>query len=96
MISVTCGFSLSALLSQISNMKLCKTPTLPGFAQNFFQFFVLLLRRTVKLVVTAAGVVPGGSPKKRSRTSSKVQFIFYFWSFEISRNILRNQKILYV
>ena len=21
-----------------------------------------------------------------------VQFIFYFWSFEISRNILRNQK----
>ena len=25
-------------------------------------------------------------------TSSIVQFIFYFWSFEISRNILRNQK----
>ena len=25
-----------------------------------------------------------------------VQFIFYFWSFEIIRNILRNQKILYV
>ena len=23
-----------------------------------------------------------------------VQFIFYFWSFEISRNILRIQKIL--
>ena len=45
---------------------------------------------------TAAGVVPCGSPKKRPRTSSIVQFIFYFWSFEISRNILRNQKILYV
>ena len=45
-------------------------------------------------VVTAAGVVPCGSPKKRTRTSSIVQFIFYFWSFEISRNILRNQKIL--
>ena len=26
------------------------------------------------------------------QTSSIVQFIFYFWSFEISRNILRNQK----
>ena len=35
-----------------------------------------------------------GSPKKRSRTSSIVQFIFYFWSFEIGRNILRNQNIL--
>ena len=38
-------------------------------------------------VVTAAGVVPCGIPKKRPRTSSIVQFIFYFWSFEISRNI---------
>ena len=45
-------------------------------------------------VVTAAGVVPCGSPKKRPHTSSIVQFIFYFWSFEISRNILINQKIL--
>ena len=47
-------------------------------------------------VVTAAGVVPCGIPKKRPRTSSIVQFIFYFWSFEISRNILRNQKTLSV
>ena len=47
----------------------------------------------ILFVVTAAGVVPCGSPKKRPRTSSIVQFIFYFWSFEISRNILRNQKI---
>ena len=35
-----------------------------------------------------------GSPKKWPRTSTIVQFIFYFWSFEISRNIPRNQKIL--
>ena len=35
-------------------------------------------------------------PKKRPHTSSIVQFIFYFWSFEISRNILRNQKTLSV
>ena len=47
-------------------------------------------------VVTAAGVVPCGIPKKRPRTSSIVQFIFYFWSFEISRNTLRNQKTLSV
>ena len=47
--------------------------------------------------VTAAGVVPCGNPKKRPlRTSTIVQFIFYFWSFEINRNILRNQKILKV
>ena len=45
-------------------------------------------------VVTAAGVVLCGIPKKRPLTSFIVQFIFYFWSFEISRNILRNQKIL--
>ena len=47
----------------------------------------------ILFVVTAAGVVPCGSPKKRPRTSSIVQFIFYFWSFENSRNILINQKI---
>ena len=48
----------------------------------------------LEFVVTAAGVVPCGSPKKRPRTSSIVQSIFYFWSFEISENSLRNQKIL--
>ena len=33
---------------------------------------------------------------KTARTSSIVLFIFYFWYLEISRNILRNQKILKV
>ena len=48
-------------------------------------------------VVTAAGVVLCGIPKKRPRTSSIVQFIYFtFWSFEISRNILRNQETLSV
>ena len=46
--------------------------------------------------VTAAHVVPCGIPKKRPSTSSIVQFILFFWSFEISRNILINQKILSV
>ena len=50
----------------------------------------------VLFVVTAAGVVLCGSPTKQPRTSSLVQFIFFFWSFEISGNILRNQEILYV
>ena len=44
-------------------------------------------------VVTAAGVVPFRWPEKQPPTLFKVQFIFYFWSFEITRNILRNQKI---
>ena len=57
--------------------------------------FFFILRKTTSthnnvlvlflFVVTAAGVVPCGSPKKRPRTSSTVQFIFYFWSFEIGR-----------
>ena len=43
--------------------------------------------------------------KRRSRPTKicdevlvddRMKLIFYFWSFEISRNILRNQKILYV
>ena len=41
---------------------------------------------------SAAGVVLCGSPKKQPCTSSIVQFILFFWSFEISGNILRNQN----
>ena len=44
--------------------------------------------------ITAAGVVPCGGPKKSPRTSSIVQVIFSFWSFEISEDILRNQKFI--
>ena len=50
----------------------------------------------ILFVVTAAGVVPCGIHKKRPRTPARVQFIFYFWSIEVSRNILRNQKTLSV
>ena len=38
----------------------------------------------ILFVVTAAGVVLCGSPKKQPRTSSIVQFILFFWSFKIS------------
>ena len=49
----------------------------------------------ILFVVAAAGVVLCGSPKKQPRTSSISEFIcFFFWSFEISVNILRNQIFL--
>ena len=38
--------------------------------------------------------MPCGGPKKSPRTSSIVQIIFSFWSFEISGGILTNQKII--
>ena len=44
--------------------------------------------------ITVAGVVPCGGPKKSPRTSSIVQVIFSFWTFEISKDILRNQKFI--
>ena len=72
---------MATVFSGFSNLFLLNVFTaLKGI--HFYIFFV----------DTAAGVVPCGSPKKRPRTSSIVQFIFYFWSFEISRNIHRNQK----
>ena len=46
--------------------------------------------------ITAAGVVPCGGRKKSPRTSSIVQIIFSFWSFEIGEDILRNQNLLSV
>ena len=42
---------------------------------------------------TATGVVPCGGRKTSPRTSTIMQFIFHFWSFEISERILRNQKL---
>ena len=44
--------------------------------------------------ITAAGVVPCGGRKKSPRTSSIVQIIFSFWFFEVSDDILRNQKFI--
>ena len=50
--------------------------------------------KNTSFAITAAGVVPCGGPKKSPRTSSIVQVIFSFWSFEISEDILRNQKFI--
>ena len=41
----------------------------------------------ILFAITAAGVVPCGGPKKSPRTSSIVQIIFLFRSFEISNDI---------
>ena len=67
-------------------MKLCEKSRLLNVfsALKGTHFYILF-------VVTAAGVVLSGSPKKQPCTSSIVQFIFFFWSFEISGNILRGQ-----
>ena len=69
--------------------QVCLTHTLS------FEYFTALkgIHFYILFVVTAAGVVSYASPKKRPCASSIVQFIFYFWSFEISRNMLRIQKI---
>ena len=57
-----------------------------------FSLFLNDLNYYFKFVITAAGVVPCGGPKKYSRTSSIVQIIFYVRSFEISDDILRAPK----
>ena len=59
----------------------------PAFMFSFLKDLSFIL-----FAVTAAGVVPCGGPKKFPRTSSIVQIIFSFFSFEISESILRNQK----
>ena len=46
------------------------------------------------LFLDTAGVVPCGGHKTSPRTSTIVQFIFYFWSFEISMTFLRNKKYM--
>ena len=51
-------------------------------------------RTTLFNITSLAGVVPCGGPKKSPRTSSIEHIIFSFWSFEISEDILRNQKFI--
>ena len=59
------------------------------FEKNFKDLFFFLF------AITAAGVVPYGGPKKSPRTSFIAQVIFSFWSFELSEDILRNQKFIF-
>ena len=54
--------------------------------------YVSYLFLFILVAVTAAGFVQCGGRKTSPRTSTIVQFVLYIWSFEISVNILRNQK----
>ena len=54
--------------------------------QNCFKILIFQTKYT-------AGVVPCGGRKTSPRTSTIVQFVFHFWSFENSERILRNQKL---
>ena len=60
---------------------------------NFAKFTYNLFATCIRYF-TAAAVVPCGGPKMPPRTSSIVQIIISFWSFEIRKGILRNQKII--
>ena len=57
---------------------------------------LLLKERTFVFLFsfTAAGVVQCGGRKTSPRTSTIVQLIYHFWSFEISEHILRNQNLI--
>ena len=61
-----------------------------------FEIWSLLFKDLsfILFAITAAGVVPCGGPKKSPRTSSIVQIIFFFCSFEIREVILRSQIII--
>ena len=64
-------------------------------SQTFLRMFSLLLKELIfwfLFAFTAAGVVQCGGRITSTRSSYIAQFIFYFWSFELSVNILRNQK----
>ena len=54
-----------------------------------------LKKISILFAITAVGVVPCGGPKKSPRTSTIVQIIFSFGSFEIIEGTLRNQKFVF-
>ena len=52
----------------------------------------ILLQGLIFICLHCSWYCACGGRKTSTRTSTIVQFIFYFWSFEISVNSLRNQK----
>ena len=98
-LEITVSFLRSSLPVHSGSLKRIYYSKLYSLAHTLLLNVFSALKGThfyILFVVTAADVLLCGSPKKQPRTSSKVQFIFFFWSFEISGNILRNQNILYV
>ena len=47
----------------------------------------------IAIAITAAGVVSCGGRKKSPRTSSIVQIVIYFWSFQISGDVRLSKKM---
>ena len=71
--------------------------SLQGYWPIFFLINVSFLLKELIFILflfafTAAGVIQCGGRKTSLRTWTIVQYIFYFWFFDISENILRNQK----
>ena len=96
-LEITVSFLWLLLPAHSGSLKRIKYSKLYSLAHTLLLNVFSALKGThfyILFVVTAAGVVLCGSPKKQPSTSSIVQFIFFFWSFEISGNILRYQEIL--
>ena len=72
-------------------------PKIAQYGPYFLYLNVLIAFKgfnfNILFLITAAGVVPCGGPKKFPGTSSIMQIIFFFWSFEISKNI-KGRKIV--
>ena len=66
-------------------------PEIAQYSPYYLPLNVLIASKGTNLyilfAITAAGVVPCGGRKKSPRTSSIVQIIFLFRSFEISKDI---------
>ena len=68
--------------------------TIPGQKNEILNNSWFLKEPIFLFAFTAAGVVQCGGRKTFPPTSTIEQIIFYVWSFEISVNILRHQKLI--
>ena len=68
----------------------------PNEQLSSFSYLNLTEYLNTQKVKTVQKLTTKTSKLTSTRTSSIVQFTFFFWSFEISGNILRNQNLLYV
>ena len=84
------------LYYSIARLVMPKTVEQMRWALNkrMFSFLLKELIFDFLFAFTAAGGVQCGGRNTSPRTSTIVQFIFYFWSFEISVNTLSNQKLM--
>ena len=76
----------------------CEGGQIIRYAITFYRKNKSFMQKSISLLflfaITAAGVVPCGGPRKSPCTASIVQILFFFWSFEISKGIQRNQNFI--